>query len=68
MTVCEYQFETFNAHGDDAYLDGFAERLDELYAAGWKLVESKRDPNCKGWWWVELFKARASELATTSDR
>jgi len=48
MTVCEYQFESFNAYG-----------------AGWKLIESRRDSNCKGWWQVELFKAGAGELAVT---
>ena len=56
MIVCEYQFETFNAYGDEAYLDRFAERIDALYASGWKLMESKRDASRKGWWQVELVK------------
>ncbi len=63
MTVCEYQLESFNAYGDGAYLDRFAERLDVFYASGWKLIESKRDSNRKGWWRVELFKLRSGSAS-----
>lgn len=60
MTVCEYRFEHFDARGDDGSYDKFSGRLDELFASGWELLESHRDPGSKGWWRVELFKPSAS--------
>jgi hypothetical protein len=57
MIVCECRFESFNARGNDEYLDCFAQRLDQLLASGWTLLDSHRDSAFKGWWQIELFKA-----------
>jgi len=62
MPLCEFRFENFNARGDDEYLDCFAERLDQLFAEGWILLDSRRDGAFKGWWRVELYKAGISRL------
>jgi len=62
MIVCEHRLQSFNARGDDKELDRFAEGLDELFEAGWLLVDSKRDSGHRGWWCVELFRARALEM------
>jgi hypothetical protein len=56
MAFCEYRLEPFYARGDDEYLDGFAQHLDELFAEGWILVDSTKDKSLAGWWRVELFK------------
>ena len=56
MIVCEYRFENFNARGDDEYLDRFAQRLDQLFAQGWTVLDSYRDAAFEGWWRVELYK------------
>jgi hypothetical protein len=68
MIVCEYFFENFDALGDDEYLDMFSGRLDEFLAAGWTLLDSRRDAAYGGWWRVELFKARVPVMERTSTR
>jgi len=60
MALCEYRFEPFDARGDDEYVDHFVQRLDELFAQGWVLVDSARDKSFAGWWRVELFKENKS--------
>jgi len=62
VLVCEYQFENFNALGNDAYLDQFAQRLDELFACGWMLLGSKKDAVFRGWWQMELAKGEIKDL------
>jgi hypothetical protein len=52
MVLCEYQFENLNALGDDAYLDDFAQRLDDLCAAGWAVPNSSKDAAFRGWWQI----------------
>jgi hypothetical protein len=66
MTVGEYLFENFDARGDDEYLDRFSHRLDELFAAGWKLLESRKDSGYKGWWRIELFRPSLSAMHQSS--
>jgi hypothetical protein len=66
MVVFECLFETFDARGDDEYLDIFSERLDGLFASGWKLAESRRDTAFSGWWRVELLRPSVSEMQWTS--
>jgi len=66
VIVCEYQFENFNALGNDAYLDEFAQRLDELFACGWTLLGSKKDAVFRGWWRLELAKAGDKVLKRSS--
>jgi hypothetical protein len=58
VTLCEYRFEVFDARGTDDYLDGFAERLDELFSAGWTLPDAERHPALYGWWRLCLFRER----------
>jgi hypothetical protein len=48
VTVCEYLFENFDARGDDEHLERFSDRLDELFASGWKLLESRKDAAFRG--------------------
>ena len=63
MIRCELQFENFNACGDDAYLNEFARRLDDLFQAGWTAVDANRDPACKGRWQLCLLKEGGSGVA-----
>jgi len=58
---CEYRFEQFNARGDDEYLDLFARLLDDLFRAGWTAPEVTKDPACRGWWQICLFKEGRAE-------
>lgn len=53
---CEYRFESFNARGDDDYLDQVARQLDELFQADWTVPEVNRDPAFRGWWQICLFR------------
>ena len=62
MCLCEYRFENFNARGYDEYLAEFAQRLDQLFAEGWILLNTQRDAAFKGWWQVELHKSGVSRL------
>ncbi|MBZ5695921.1 MAG: hypothetical protein LAN36_11250 [Acidobacteriia bacterium] len=54
LTLCEYQFELFDARGSDEYLDRFAARLDEFFNAGWQVLDASRDPAAAGVWRVYL--------------
>jgi len=66
MTLCEYRFEQFNARGDDDYVDRFAWRLDDLFDRGWTLLNSARETASPGWWRVELFRDKISNLERDS--
>ncbi len=61
--VCEQSVAWFNARGDDRYFYECSDRLDELFAAGWRLIDSRGDTASVGWWRVELLKTRLSESA-----
>ena len=54
LTLCEFQFESFDALGSDEYLDEFAARLDDFFNAGWKLSGAARDSASRGVWRVSL--------------
>ena len=54
MTVCEFQVKSFNARGDDEYLDDVAAYLDGMLESGWELIDRERD-QCPGWWRVWLY-------------
>jgi len=56
LTLCEFQFELFDALGSDDYLDGFAARLDEFFNAGWILSDAARLPSSRGVWRVYLYR------------
>jgi hypothetical protein len=60
MTVCEYRFESFNARGDEEYLERFAHFLDELFRIGWAAPEVIRHSAGNGWWLVSLYKEDGS--------
>ncbi len=54
MTVCEFQVKSFNARGDDEYLDELAAYLDRMLESGWELIDRERDGR-SGWWRVWLY-------------
>jgi hypothetical protein len=62
---CEFQFESFNARGEDEYLNEFARRLDDLFQAGWTALDANRDPAFRGWWQLCLLKEGGLGVAKT---
>jgi len=56
VTVCEFRFESFNARGDDEYLDCATALLDDLLEARWVLADAMRDPAGGGWWRICLYR------------
>jgi hypothetical protein len=65
---CEFQFENFNACGDDKYLNDFARRLDDLFQAGWTALDANRDPAFNGWWQLCLLKEGGQSVAKASSQ
>jgi hypothetical protein len=65
---CEFQFENFNARGDDEYLNEFARRLDDLFQAGWTALDTSRDPAFHGWWQLCLLKEGGLDVAKARSR
>jgi hypothetical protein len=66
VTRCEIRFESFNAGGDDRYLDRFSRRLDELFISGWIRTEVQRDTPLRGQWQVVLFRESAARPLRSS--
>ena len=68
MIRFEFQFENFNARGDDEYLIEFARRLDDLFGAGWTAVNANRDTAFRGWWQLCLLKEGGLDVAKARSR
>jgi len=56
VTICEFRFESFNARGDDEYLDRVTALLDDLLDARWVLDDAMREPAGGGWWRICLYR------------
>lgn len=54
MSICECQFESFSARGNEDYLDRFAAQLGALFQRGWTMADAARDG--LGWWQVCLYR------------
>jgi len=57
MIVCEYLYTEFNARGNDEYIVWWAERLEEVLAQGWQVVDAVRKTPRNGMWSVCLARS-----------
>jgi hypothetical protein len=56
VSICEYQFASFDARGNEDYLDRFATQLDALFQRGWTMADAARDG--RGWGQGCLYRER----------
>lgn len=54
MVLCEYLFKSFYALGDNQYFNAWAAEIDDMFAAGWRVVECYRNDHNPGFWTTVL--------------
>lgn len=68
VTICEFQFENFNARGSDDHLDRTAARLDRLLESRWAMVDARRDAAQSGWWSLCFYRETEDSTIGASGR